>query len=215
MNSLPSTARTYVRLLASSPDDACFCLLVGVVENWIQDMAERFPKTAASIPSAQLDFERTKELKMRAFVADFMEEYNSANNDGAPRGMSGVGRGVTSVAAAGRRSLTAASIEPRSSLPSSSSSAGGGVGGSPPPSRASSGGGRSSSDATMRGGNLAGLPPADVCTITFGRLGAFLHLALFHAWSDAICDNKKPLIEFPVDCLLGRYALPVVYFIAG
>ena len=39
MNSLLSMARTYVRLLASSPDDACFCLLVGVVENCIQDMA--------------------------------------------------------------------------------------------------------------------------------------------------------------------------------
>jgi hypothetical protein len=48
MNSFPSTACTYVRLLASSPDDACFCLLVGVVENWIQiqDIAARFPKTA-------------------------------------------------------------------------------------------------------------------------------------------------------------------------
>ena len=65
------------------------------------------------------------------------------------------------------------------------------------------------------GGNSAGLPLADVCSITFGRLGAFLHLALFHAWSDAICDNEKPPIEFPVDCLVGRYALPVVYFVAG
>jgi hypothetical protein len=35
MNSLLSTARRYIRLLASSPDDACFCLLVDVVENWI------------------------------------------------------------------------------------------------------------------------------------------------------------------------------------
>jgi hypothetical protein len=45
-------------------------------------------------------------------------------------------------------------------------------------------------------------------------LGAFLHLALLHAWSDAICDNKKPLIEFLVDCLVGRYALSVLYFVA-
>ena len=138
MKSLPSTARTYVRLIADSPDDACFYLLVSVVENWIRDMAERFPKTAAGIPSAQLDFERAKELKMRTFLADFMKDYNST-----------------------------------------------------------------------------GLPLADICDITFGRLGAFLHLALFHAWSDAICDNEKPPIEFPVDCLVGRYALPVVYFVAG
>ncbi len=63
--------------------------------------------------------------------------------------------------------------------------------------------------------NLASLPPADVCSITCGRLGTFLHLALFHAWSDAICNNEKPLIEFPVDCLVGRYALPAVYYVAG
>jgi hypothetical protein len=36
MKSLPSTARTYVRLIANSPDDACFCLLVDVVENWME-----------------------------------------------------------------------------------------------------------------------------------------------------------------------------------
>jgi hypothetical protein len=101
-------------------------------------MAERFPKTAAGVPNAQLDFKRAKEMKMRAFVADFMKEYN-----------------------------------------------------------------------------LTGLPPADVSCISFGQLGAFLHLALFQAWSDAVCDNKKPPIEFPVDCLVGRYALPVVYYIAG
>ncbi len=138
MNSLPSMARTYVWLLASSSGDACFCLLVSVVENWVQNMAERFPKTAAGVPNAQLDFERAKELKMRAFVADFMKEYNST-----------------------------------------------------------------------------GLPPADVSSITFGRLGAFLHLALFQAWTDAICDNEKQPIELPVHCLVGRYALPVVYYDAG
>ncbi len=138
MKSLPSTACTYVRLMADSPDDACFCLLVDVVENWIQNMAERFPRTAAGVPNAQLNFERAKEMKMRAFVADFMKEYESTR-----------------------------------------------------------------------------LPPAEISCITFGRLGAFLHLALFQAWSNAICDNEKPHIEFPVDCLVGRYALPVVYYVAG
>jgi hypothetical protein len=54
----------------------CFCLLVSVVQNWIQDMTERFPQTAASVPDARLDFERAKELKICAFVADFMKKYN-------------------------------------------------------------------------------------------------------------------------------------------
>ncbi len=47
----------------------------------------------------------------------------------------------------------------------------------------------------------------DVSRITFGRLGAFLHLALFMAWSHVISDNQKPPINF--------YALPVVYYVAG
>jgi hypothetical protein len=137
IKSLPSTARKYVQLIVDSPDDACFCLIVGVVENWIQNMAERFPKTAAGVPNAQLDFKRAKEMKMCAFVADFMKEYDST-----------------------------------------------------------------------------GLPPADISCITFGQLGAFLRLALFQVWSDAICNNKKPPIEFLVYCLIGRYALPVVYYVA-
>ena len=55
----------------------------------------------------------------------------------------------------------------------------------------------------------------DVSRITFGRFGAFLHLALFMAWSHVISDNQKPPINFPADCLVGKYALPVVYYIAG
>jgi len=138
MKSLPSTACTYVRLIADSPDDTCFCLLVGVVENWIRDMAERFPKTSAGVPNAQLDFERAKEMNMCAFVADFMKEYDST-----------------------------------------------------------------------------GLPSAGIPSITFGRLGTFVHLALFMAWSDVICNNERPPIDFPVDCLVGKYALPVIYYVAG
>jgi len=119
---------------------SCLCLLVGVVSDWIRDMAERFPKTkiSAGVPTAQLDFERVKEMKMSAFVADFTKEYKST-----------------------------------------------------------------------------GLPPADISRITFGRLGTFLHLALFKAWSDVICDNKKPPIHFPVDCLVGKFALPLIYYVAG
>jgi hypothetical protein len=55
----------------------------------------------------------------------------------------------------------------------------------------------------------------DVSRITFGRLGAFLHLALFMAWSHAISDNQKPPINFPADHLVRKYALPVVYYVAG
>ncbi len=118
MKSIPSIVRTYVQQIANRPDDACFCLLVDVVENWIQNMADRFPRTAAGVPNAQLNFERAKEMKMRAFVADFMKEYEST-----------------------------------------------------------------------------GLPPADISCITFGRLGAFLHFALFRCGPMQYVTTKSHLLS--------------------
>jgi len=138
MKSLPSTARTYVRLVADSPDNDCFCLLVGAVESWIHDMSEIFPKTSAGVTNAHLEFERRKETRMCAFADKFIAGYDS----------SGLSR-----------------LE-------------------------------------------------DVSWITFGRLGAFLHLALFMAWSHVISDNHKPPINFPADCFVGKYALPVVNYVA-
>ena len=115
MKSLPSTARTYIRLVANSPDNDCFCLLVGVVERWIHDMSEIFPKTSAGVPNTHLEFERRKETRMRAFADKFIAEYDS----------SGLSR-----------------LE-------------------------------------------------DPSRITFGRLGAFLHLALFMAWSHMISTTRS------------------------
>ena len=65
MKSLPSAACTYVRLVANSPENDCFCLLVGVIENWMHDMSEIFPITSAGVPNAHLDFERRKETRMQ------------------------------------------------------------------------------------------------------------------------------------------------------
>ena len=103
-------------------------------------MSEIFPKTSAGVPNAHLEFERTKETRMRAFADEFIVEYDS----------SGLSR-----------------LE------------------------------------------------EDVSRITFGRLGAFLHLALFMAWSHVISDIQKSSINCPADCLAGKYALPVVYYVAG
>jgi hypothetical protein len=139
-----------------------------------------------------------------------MEEYNSANDDGAPRGMSGMGRGVAGVVAAGGRSLTAARIKPRLPSPLSLSSAGGPSGGR----RRHRGRRQGVVDCRPTRRRGGGTRPVYLQWMIVAS-GAFLHLALFHAWSDAICNNKKPLIEFPVDCLIGKYALPVVYFVAG
>jgi hypothetical protein len=39
-------------MVARSPENACFCFLVDVVEDWIRDIVERFSKIAAGIANA-------------------------------------------------------------------------------------------------------------------------------------------------------------------
>jgi hypothetical protein len=69
-------------------------------------------------------------------------------------------------------------------------------------------------DEFMKEYELSGIPPVEMLSLGIGWLGAFIHLALFHVWSDEICNNEKPPIKFPAYCLVGRYALPVVYYVA-
>jgi hypothetical protein len=118
--SLPSTECAYIRMAARSPENTCFCILVDVVENWIQDMVEKVPRTTARLPNAQLEFDREKEHKMGAFIDDFMKEYESS-----------------------------------------------------------------------------GISATEMSSFGFGQLGTYIHLALFHAWSDQICNNEKPPVGFP------------------
>jgi len=50
-------------MVASSPENNCFYLLVDVVENWIRDMAERFPNFCWGT-KCLVGFERMKESKI-------------------------------------------------------------------------------------------------------------------------------------------------------
>jgi hypothetical protein len=82
LDAQPILARTFVKLLAGSLDDNCSMLLVDVVEHWIPKLSEAFPRTAAGIEHAQIDFGRARESKLKSFIADFMEEYDAS---GLPR----------------------------------------------------------------------------------------------------------------------------------
>jgi hypothetical protein len=126
-------ARTFIRILAESPGNTCSKLHVGVVENWIKIVGDTFPKTAAGIQHAQIDFARGSELKLHSFVTEFMEEYDAS-----------------------------------------------------------------------------GLTPSVIPKIGFSNLGRFLHHVIFLAWSHSVCGHEKPLIEFPVDCLVGKHARPAL-----
>ncbi len=51
--------------------------------------------------------------------------------------------------------------------------------------------------------------------IRFGHRGRFLHHVFFLAWSHSVCSQEKPPVKFPVDCLVGKHARPVIYYVAG
>ena len=55
----------------------------------------------------------------------------------------------------------------------------------------------------------------DISRDIFGDLGAFLHVVLFMSWSHSVCKFEKPPVEFPMDCLVGKYSKPVIYYVAG
>jgi hypothetical protein len=138
LDAQPIKARTFVKLLAGSPANSCLMLLVGVVEHWILKLSDAFPRTAAGIEHAQIDFDRARESKLKSFIADFMEEYDAS-----------------------------------------------------------------------------GLPHAEVSRIGFKHLGWFLHHVMFMVWSHSVCDHDKPPVKVPNDCLVGKHAHPVIYYVVG
>ena len=137
LKNYPPEARAYLSLLAGSPDNSCFGLLVGLVDYWTIAMAEKLPKTAVGLPNAEIEFVKRREANMCTFIHAFKKEYDST-----------------------------------------------------------------------------GL--VDVLTgEKFGHLGRFVHTLFFTTWLAKVCDNEKPPIEVPVDCLVGKYAQPVIYYVAG
>ena len=50
---------------------------------------------------------------------------------------------------------------------------------------------------------------------TYGLLDQFLYYVLFATWSNLVCGNKKPPVEFPRDSLVGKYTLPAIHYVAG
>ena len=38
---------------------------------------------------------------------------------------------------------------------------------------------------------------------------------LFHCWASRLMEGKRPPVMIPEDCLVGKYAPPVVYYIAS
>ena len=50
--------------------------------------------------------------------------------------------------------------------------------------------------------------------LLFGSYGVYLHNALFFNWSYSAADSECPAVSFPEGCLVGRFARPVIYYVA-
>jgi hypothetical protein len=69
-------------------------------------------------------------------------------------------------------------------------------------------------DHFMNEYDRTGLYPT-ISKISFVNLGRFLHQVLFNEMMHLVCNYKNSPVEFPVNCLVGKYARPVLYYIAG
>ena len=60
---------------------------------------------------------------------------------------------------------------------------------------------------------LNGKPP--LTQVSFGRVGLFLCQCIYFLWSRLLVDEQRPPIEIPSNVLVGQFARPLVYYVAG
>jgi len=60
-----------------------------------------------------------------------------------------------------------------------------------------------------------GLDENNMSSYQFQYFGSFLHDCLFAEWAYSAIDCEKPAVSFPDECLVSKYARPVIYYVAG
>ena len=68
----PSDAQIYIKLLSVSPENPGVLLLRNVVEKFIVSAAEKFPKKAAALSSAEVKFQREIIVNKTHFVGNWL-----------------------------------------------------------------------------------------------------------------------------------------------
>ena len=136
LDTFPADARNFVIMLAENPEHDCVILLRDVVDHFITAAAEKFPKAAAGLSSAEVGFQRSVLERKNYFVGKWMDKYTTIISTNM---------------------------------------------------------------------NLQ----------KFGRLGQFLHNQLYMEWAHSAIDDERPSVSFPDESIVGKYALPVIYYVAG
>ena len=74
----PKYARTVVSLISGNPTNGCTLLLIALVDHWFVCAAEKFPKTAAGLPNAEIEYQKIrKEYKSNVFMPEWKEQYKA------------------------------------------------------------------------------------------------------------------------------------------
>ena len=134
MNAFPSSARTYIKLLSDSPNNSAVLLLGDLIDQFITSDAEAFPKKAAGLSTAEVQFQRGLMQYKRIYVGKWIELHDSTG--------------------------------------------------------------------------------LDMTQNLFGRLGQFLYMVMYHEWTHAAVDCKRPPVTIPGNVKLNKHALPVIYYVA-
>lgn len=137
LDALPDISRGLLKMMVVSPDQTCCTLLADLVDSWVKITAECIPKTAAGLPSAEVEFQKKRRDLKIAFLKRWMEEYGTV--------------GVEN----------------------------------------------------------------QLDRKKFGALGSFLCNILYLDWSQCSVECEKPQVSFPGESLVGKYARPMVYYVAG
>ena len=62
---------------------------------------------------------------------------------------------------------------------------------------------------------MVGADSGEMSKESFGSFGVYLYHILFLNWSYCAAECDKPPIEIPEQCLVGKYARNVIYYVAG
>ena len=83
INAFPeNTGIILVGHFINDPESECCKLLANLVDRWTTYAAEEFPKTAANLPRAELQFQSKKRLHKTIFVKKWKEEHSNACGGG-------------------------------------------------------------------------------------------------------------------------------------
>lgn len=75
LGDFPPQMKMFVSALSKSPEDACCGLLSGLVGGWVKLAAEQFPKTAAGLPNAEVEFQKDRRLQKDHFILQWGEQH--------------------------------------------------------------------------------------------------------------------------------------------